>query len=539
MKALRPTATAAALIVVGGALFSWTVQEARHQRRALEEALTREASLLADSLGPGLEAASNASRELDELVLWKLLDNARLIAVLQDKAPIPEPELERLLESNGLDSILFVDPSGEVQQLVGESFDLALVDELAPLLTDLADELILGSTSQHQVEHLAAAARLPAGGAVLVRVEWSTAHTFARRLGVESLLMDLLGTGVVLYLSYVEEPSSLVVEGAWNGGPVPPPNESGGLRTVYDRPIFEVNVPLESPAGITAFLRVGLDGTALETAARDAMARTLVMGTVLAALALAGTAFAFVSQMRSRDREQAARRLSELETARRRSERLAAAGALTAGLAHEVRSPLNAIGLAAQRLERKLAGDDERQSLAASIGDEVQRLEKVLRGFLQLASPATGAREMADLSDIAGEVCDLLETEAESEGVLLHPVSGTGVAEVDREAMRRALINLVRNAIQASSRGGEIRVAVDGSGEEVEIVVEDQGSGLDADLLERIFDPFVSSRSDGTGLGLALVRRVVEEHNGSVQLTNRSRGGARAVLRIPAKGADL
>ncbi len=152
-------------------------------------------------------------------------------------------------------------------------------------------------------------------------------------------------------------------------------------------------MPLEAPAGSSASLRIGLDGSTLTAVARQTMVRNLVIGLVLAAFATAGTGFAFVSHLRSREREEAARRISAAETARRRSERLAAAGALTAGLAHEVRSPMNAIGLAAQRLERKLPEGDDRRRVAARIGNEVQRLDGVLRGFLELASPVAASAE--------------------------------------------------------------------------------------------------------------------------------------------------
>jgi signal transduction histidine kinase len=536
MSALRPLATAIALVVIAAVLFGWTVREARRQRSALEDALTREASLLANSLGPGLVAASNASRELEELVFWKLLDNARLIAALKAGSPATAADLEGLLEANGLDSIVIVDSSGKITR-VGETFDEELLADLAPLLAGEADDVVLGSTMQHAVRHLAAAARVAGGGAVLVRVEWLTAQTFARRIGVENLLLDLLGTGAVLYLSYTEEPGSMTIEGAWNGGPVPAPSQGGGLRTVYGLPIFEVDLPLEAPAGSTASLRIGLDGSTLTAVARQSMLRNLVIGLVLAAFATAGTGFAFVSHLRSREREEAAKRISAAETARRRSERLAAAGALTAGLAHEVRSPMNAIGLAAQRLERKLPENDERRTVANRIGKEVRRLDEVLRGFLELASPVSNQRQTVELGDLVCEVVELLETEAEAEDVELVRPTGVGRALVDAEAMRRALINLLRNAIQASPPGGRVEIVVD-DGEEAIIRIKDQGPGIDPALAGQVFDPFVTGRPSGTGLGLALVRRVIEEHEGTVSLESLPYGGAEALIRLPRSGGN-
>lgn len=536
MSALRPLATAIVLVAIAAALFGWTVREARVQRDNLEAALTQEASLLAGSLGPGLVAASNASREFEELVFWKLLDNARLIAALTSEARVEDLVLERLLDANGLDSIVIVDADGGIQRF-GETFDEALLEDLSPLMRGEADDLILGSTTQHTVRHLAAAARVPGGGAVLVRVEWLTAQTFARRIGVENLLLDLLDTGAVLYLSYTEEPGPMIVEGAWNGGPVPEPSETAGLRSVYDRPIFEVDIPLDSPAGSSASLRIGLDGSTLTAVARQSMVRNLVIGLVLAAFATAGTAFAFVSHLRSREKEESARRIADAETARRRSERLAAAGALTAGLAHEVRSPMNAIGLAAQRLERKLPEGDARRAMAARIGSEVQRLDGVLRGFLDLASPVRISKESVELAELAEEVLELLETEAEEEGVHLTPVQGRASAQVDGEAVRRALINLIRNAIQATPPGGRIQTTLKAQENHVEISIADEGPGLDPQLAGQVFDPFVTGRDSGTGLGLAMVRRVVEEHQGSVSLQSLPTVGTEAVIRLPSPEA--
>lgn len=536
MTVLRPMVVAVGLVVMAGLLFGWTVQEARRQRVALEEALTKEASLLADSLGPGLIAASNASRELDELILWKLLDNARLIGALYAAGSATRPDLEQLLEANGLDSIVIIEPTGDTLW-IGEIFDESTLDDLAPLIDGEAEDLVLGSTMQHSIQHLAAAARIEEGVVVLVRVEWSTAYTFTRRFGVENLLLDLLGTGAVLYLSYLEEPGSLLVEGAWNGGPVPVLLEGGGLRTVYGKPIFEVNMALEAPAGSSANLRVGLDGSPLVAAARQTVARSLVTGLILAALAFAGTGLAFVSHYRSLERKQAVAKLAALETAKQRSQRLAAAGALTAGLAHEVRSPLNAIGLAAQRLERKLpdtAGGT--RQMATGIGREVRRLEGVLRTFLDLASPVSGDRECVELSSIATEVVQLLEAEAEAEMVQLEPVRGSAVAMVDREAMRRALINLVRNAIQASPPDNRVSVSIASTNDQVQICVGDQGKGVAAEIADRVFDPFVTGRDAGTGLGLALVKRVVEEHGGTISLESSDRPGTLARIKLPLEG---
>jgi signal transduction histidine kinase len=534
MRGLRLAVLGLVLLGFGLLLGGWALFEARRQRQATKAALTEAASLLAGALGPGLVAASAAASELDEIVSWKLLDNARLFAAVGISGPTTFQQLVRLAEDNGLDSVAFLDSKGVTEFGTGQELDAALVAEVEDVLSGRTEELILGSSLNPTDPHIAAAVARPGGGAVLVRIEASAARSFARRLGVENLLQSLAGTGGVLYLAYHEEPDGLITEASWDGGPAPAPGDSGEqLQRLRGSSAFEVEIALEPLPGQQATLRVGLDGAPLEQAAAVAMRRTLLIGVVLAAFAVAATAFAAVNRLRSREKEQATARLAEVEAARRRSERLAAAGTLTAGLAHEVRSPMNAIGLAAQQLQRKLGEQDERYQTARRIHREVGRLEGILREFLELASPVSDRQEPVDLGSAGREVCDLLAAEAEACDVILEPPAGAVSIQADAAAIRRALVNLVRNAIQASPPEGRVRLEIVASKRQVEVRVTDEGSGVDPQLEDRVFDAFVTGRASGTGLGLSLVRRVAEEHGGSAELVNLPQGGAQAQLVLP------
>jgi len=522
-------------VLVALLLLSWTIFEARRQRRQVEETLTAQAAVLSQSLSPALAAVSNATLEIDEMVSWRLLDNARLLAELWSNDLRDPEQLQELAESSGLDSALFLEPGGLTRLAVGEPIPEQITDQLEDLVTGRADELVLGSSLEDGIEHLGAAATGPRGNVVLVRVHPSSARTLVQRLGVENLLASLVGSGGVLYLSYREEPRGVVAEAAWDSQGVPSPEladaEPFPLR---GRTAIEVAMPVETQAGNQATLRIGLDGSALRRVGVATMRRTLLVGLVLLAFAVSASSFAVVSRLRVREREETAARLLELETARRRSERLAAAGALTAGLAHEVRSPLNAIGLAAQRLERKLSASGEKE-IAERIRTEVSRLEGVLREFLELASPVSDHRADFDLSEEVRQVLELLEDEARAHHVLLRPCRGSVTLSADRDSIHRAVVNLVRNAIQASPNGGSVEVLVTDDTDHAILKVIDQGSGIDPAIAGRQFDPFVTGRASGTGLGLALVKRVAEEHGGSVDLQSHESGGAIAELDLPKR----
>jgi signal transduction histidine kinase len=439
------------------------------------------------------------------------------------------------VEANGLDTVAFVARNGSVRRVLENQPPSGMLREVDEILSGRAEELVLGSTFEAGIEHIAVAVATPSGGAVLVSMHASSARTFAQRLGVANLLERLVGSRGVLYLSYQEDPGAILAEATWDGGPIPGrPDPDVKLRPVRGRLAFEADVPVAAPAGGRASLRIGLDGAPLENAATAGTQRAILVGIVLVGYALAAVGFALVSRLRGHEKQEAARRLAVAEAARRRSERLAAAGALTAGLAHEVRSPLNAIGLAAQRLERKHPAGDECAKFARRIRGEVKRLEAVLREFLELARPVGGDRCTVDLAALATDVVELLRPEAENRGVRLGPVEGRAAARADREAVRRSIINLVRNAIEASPEDGRVRVMVDGDTDTSRLRVIDEGSGIDSELRDKAFEAFVTTRAGGAGLGLSLVKRVAEEHGGSCSLVNREGGGAEACLTLPS-----
>jgi signal transduction histidine kinase len=284
-------------------------------------------------------------------------------------------------------------------------------------------------------------------------------------------------------------------------------------------------------------LHVGFDATFLEKASVAATLRTALIGLVLTACGLVGVGVSLVQRQRLREREEAAERIAEEEDRRRRSERLASAGALAAGVAHEVRNPLNAISVAAQRIERSDQVGPSCRTLATTIRDEVRRLDLIVRGFLDLARPKFGPHVESDAADIVRDVLDVLGPEAASRGIGLRLTrEGSTTTSMDREAVRRAVVNLVRNAMQASPKGSAVEVLVSGDDSTVRVKVDDRGGGLDPALGEHVFDPFVTGRAEGTGLGLALVRRVAEDHGGWATLMNRPEGGVEAVLELRRGG---
>ncbi len=224
---------------------------------------------------------------------------------------------------------------------------------------------------------------------------------------------------------------------------------------------------------------------------------------------------------------------------RHHSERLAAAGALSAGVAHEIRNPLNAISIAAQRILRRKEADEQYRRFAETILSEVGHMEEILKGFLDLAKPSRGPYENVELISLTRGVVELLEGEATEKGVSLGISSNpsTIATQGDPACLRRSLVNLIRNAIEVSPNRSEVAVKLEQRAESIRITVSDQGEGMSADVRRHAFDPFFTTRAEGSGLGLPLVRRVAEEHGGWAQLLDREGGGVDAIMEIAWPGA--
>lgn len=213
-------------------------------------------------------------------------------------------------------------------------------------------------------------------------------------------------------------------------------------------------------------------------------------------------------------------------------------GALAAGLAHEIRNPLNTIRFNLKMLAEDLpadgAGGEGGAALVAATAAEASRLERLLTSYLEFARPerAPEPREVR-LERVAGECLDFLGEEFAAAGVALLPDADPGLPPVrtDPEILRRALHNVLRNAREAMDGPGAIRVEIRRAGERQAVVVEDEGPGVPPELAERIFEPFFTTKGTGTGLGLAIAREAVASLGGTIRC-ERGKRGARFVIEL-------
>ena len=221
-----------------------------------------------------------------------------------------------------------------------------------------------------------------------------------------------------------------------------------------------------------------------------------------------------------------------------RAERLAAVGRISAQITHEIRNPLNAIGLNAELLAEELAeagAPAEAIALVHAIGREVDRLNAVTEEYLRFARLPKPAMAREDLNEILTGLVEFVRPELDAARVALQLDLAPGLPAVraDEAQLRAAFLNLLRNSREAMPRGGTVTVATRRAGIGVEIEVRDTGGGIPAEALVRIFEAFYSTKEKGTGLGLAFAQQVVQEHGGTIRCKSAPGRGSAFTVTLP------
>ncbi|MBV9947403.1 MAG: GHKL domain-containing protein, partial [Myxococcales bacterium] len=223
------------------------------------------------------------------------------------------------------------------------------------------------------------------------------------------------------------------------------------------------------------------------------------------------------------------------------AEALSAMGTLALNLAHEIRNPLNAAVLQLHLIGRhvdKLEVDDEtRRGLhhkAKIVGDEIQRLNRLLTEFLELARPRAPLHEAVPFGALVSDVLDLEAGSAADRGVTVVRELGRDCTLLgDPEKLKQVVLNLVMNALEAMKDGGTLTVALGTEGDQVRLLVEDTGTGIDPAAIGQVFDPFFTTKEAGTGLGLSIVRKIVDQHGGEVRIESHRGAGTKATVLLP------
>jgi len=230
-----------------------------------------------------------------------------------------------------------------------------------------------------------------------------------------------------------------------------------------------------------------------------------------------------------RNAEQKRQAYDELQTTFQQllqAEKLTSLGELAAGIVHEVRNPLASIKGAIEILEDEIEPDSPRREFAELAVKEIERLDKLVGEFLRFARPARLSIQKNNLNTIVESVILLLENQAASNGVTIERDLDENLPDIslDAEQIRQVLLNLSINSLQAVETGGKISFCTSFQGDACFIEIADTGNGIKEELLPKIFDPFITTKEKGVGLGLSIAHKIITSHGGALEAKNSASG---------------
>ena len=397
-------------------------------------------------------------------------------------------------------------------------------------------------------------------GIIAVHADAEYLLNFRREIGVQRLIEDLGRQSGVAGVALLDR--DLTVLASSDASAVGRQEEDAFLREVWQtagvrgrrltrpdgREIYEVVKPFALEQKQVGLVRLDLSTEGIAGVARQAQQSILWYSLGLLAVGIVGAVAIFWLQAR----HLAERRV--LEDAVAREQRLSAVGNLAAGVAHEIRNPLNAISIGLQRLRKEFAPSPagaraEYDRFAEIMQAEVGRLNTIVDRFLSLARPSRLSLTEEPLAKVLEELVALFASQASAQTVRIETDLTLGEARVrmDRQQLTHAFMNVMLNAIQAMPGGGTLRVraavlpleraAVSGHASAgvrmAQVAISDSGPGIAPEDQDRIFEPYFTTKEGGTGLGLALTHKIVREHAGDIRVESRVGSGATFIITLP------
>jgi signal transduction histidine kinase len=214
---------------------------------------------------------------------------------------------------------------------------------------------------------------------------------------------------------------------------------------------------------------------------------------------------------------------------------LSSLGEMVAGVSHEIRNPLGIISSSAELLKKKMAPQDNLNAIADIVVAEARRLNDIITDFLNYARPKKPNRSLCRVDEVITKNIHFLDQQIKENGYVIKTFFDDEIPVImaDGDMLYQAFLNLLINGMQAMPHGGEIYVTIETGDGSLWVYIEDEGEGVSASVMEKIWDPFFTTKEKGTGLGLGIVRNIIEANDGMIRIDNRSEKGARVSVKFP------
>jgi signal transduction histidine kinase len=462
---------------------------------------------------------------------------------------ISEKYLEKYADEKGLWYIAVLDRRGKVvYQSRFLSADLIGGDASTILKKEEINVDLFTRLSKPQKIGFVALRRKDGSGTVIIALDRDGQKFWGMKVSIEKAL-ERLGQGQgLVYIAIMDERDAILgsqgkLPEKWEKGDLHIDEILSGKKTFesrkilsHDKKILEIVAPIYLFEKIAGVVRLGLDreGTD-EILAENRRNIIFFMASVILI-----TLLSMWILYRNQNRHLAG--IVEIERQLEKAERLSALGQLAAGVAHEIRNPLNAISMASQRLKREfMPGDEEKikefQILASVIRDEIRRLDGIIEEFLTFSKSRRLELHDYPVSEVLQKIVNLIKEEAALKGITIETRYNQepAIIPMDVDKLQQALFNFVKNAMESISGAGNIILSVDaGRRDRISIKISDNGCGMTSEEIERIFNPEYTTKEKGLGLGLPLAHEIIRGHGGEIRVVSQQGEGTTFEIMLPA-----
>lgn len=566
---LQPLAVALVFLLFGFLFFGMAMIDLRRLESLLFDALKKKALYIAEvieksssekyrrllrdgdatqSLYTGL-AIDEEAFSLQEAMARGLIDVARYIDSQEAKEGFARESLQDLASSENLRSVALLDEKGRVTHSSGSlpANALAHAKALAEGKDDITVHLFDVMRGDNPIG-IVGIRRQSGKGAVVVALDRKAIESRAWKIAIQSALEELRWGRGVVYLAVEDnrgqtlarsgnlpkekvEACLLLANAAAKDG-----EDSGAecLR-VGDTKFLELTFPLQLDGNTMGTTRVGIETHETDQLLSENQRHIFLWAGLMVTIGFLAMIILYQTQNRH------IARLQAMQDRLYHAERLSSLGKLGAGVAHEIRNPLNAISIAAQRLQREFPPAEtecrkEFDGISHVIRDEVRRLNGIVEDFLSLSQNNRMDFQEQSLGHLLDRVLFLTREEAASRGVTIEKRWGSQVPRVFINAgkMEQALLNIVRNAVESIPGKGVVSISCGQKGRKwASIRIQDTGPGISAMEEPRIFDPFYTTKENGVGLGLAITHEIVLAHGGEIRVESELKKGTTFEILLP------